>query len=108
MSGRGLVLVVSNFPDRDTALRVAQSLIERRLVACVNVQSPCESVYRWDGKIETATEVPVFMKTTHERYSELEAALREAHPYDVPEIIAVPVTAGLPAYLDWVAAETAA
>ena len=108
MSSPDVLLVISNFPDRDTALSVARELIERRLVACVNVQSPCESVYRWEGKVEAATEVPVLMKTTRDRYAALETALRHAHPYDLPEIIAVPVVAGSSGYMDWVNAETSA
>ncbi len=63
-------------------------------------------MYRWEGKLQTDEEHPVLIKTTRERYAALEAALREGHPYDVPEIIAMPVERGLPAYLDWVRAET--
>ena len=108
MNDGDVLLVISSFPDRDTAVTVARELVERRLAACVNVQSPCESVYRWEGRLETAGEIPVFMKTTRERYAALEAMLRDVHPYEVPEIIALPVTAGLPAYLDWVASEAKA
>ena len=106
MSGADVLVVVSTFPDRETALRVAAELVECRLAACVNVQQACESMYRWEGKLEHATEVPVWIKTTRARYSLLESALRAAHPYELPEIIALPVTAGLAPYLDWVAAET--
>jgi periplasmic divalent cation tolerance protein len=63
-------------------------------------------VYRWQGKLENAEEVPVLIKTTAARYAELETAIRARHPYELPEIIAVPVDRGLPAYLDWVTAET--
>jgi periplasmic divalent cation tolerance protein len=101
------ILVISNLPDRDSAESLARLLIEQRLAACVNVMAPCTSVYRWQGEVETAAEVPVFMKTTRERYAALEAAIRSHHPYELPEIIAVPLTSGLPAYLSWVAAETA-
>ena len=82
------------------------ALVEARLVACANVLAPCTSVYRWQGVVETASEVPVLMKTTRARYPELEAAIRARHPYELPEIVAVPVEHGLPAYLDWVAVET--
>jgi len=101
------ILVISNLPDQESARALAADLVGRGLAACVNVMAPCSSVYRWQGEVETATEVPVFIKTTRERYGALEAAIKAAHPYELPEIIAVPVTAGLPAYLAWVVAETA-
>ncbi|MBK7662917.1 MAG: divalent-cation tolerance protein CutA [Sterolibacteriaceae bacterium] len=101
------LLVLSNLPDRDAADALARALIERRLAACVNILSPCRSVYRWRGAVEQADEVPLLIKTTRARYAELEAAMRALHPYEVPEIIALPLTGGLPAYLDWVAAECA-
>jgi periplasmic divalent cation tolerance protein len=99
-------LVISNLPDRASAERLAQALIERRLAACVNILAPCRSVYRWQGAVESAEEVPVLIKTTADRYSALEEAIRGLHPYELPEIVAVPMTAGLPAYLDWVTGET--
>jgi periplasmic divalent cation tolerance protein len=105
MTGETL-LVISNLPDRASAEKLARSLIEARLAACVNVLSPCRSVYRWKRGIEEAEEFPVLIKTTRERYADLEAAIRRDHPYELPEIIAVPLAAGLPAYLEWVAAET--
>lgn len=101
-------LVITNLPDRDSAGRLAHALIERRLAACVNILAPCRSVYRWQGKTEDAEEVPMLIKTSRERYAALEAAIREAHPYELPEIIAVPLAAGFPAYLDWVDSETKA
>ena len=100
------ILVFSNLPDQASATKLAAVLIEQRLAACVNVQAPCTSVYRWQGKVETATEVPIFIKTTREHYPALEAAIRAHHPYELPEIIAVPLVAGLPAYLEWVHTET--
>lgn len=99
-------LVISNLPDRASADRLARLLVDARLAACVNIQSPCRSVYRWKGKVEDAEEFTVLIKTTRERYPRLEAAIRENHPYELPEIIAIPLAAGLPAYLDWVASET--
>jgi len=80
--------------------------VERKLAACVNILAPCTSVYRWNDAVETATEVPLLVKTTLARYPALQAALTEAHPYELPEIIAVPLQEGLPAYLAWVGAET--
>lgn len=101
------LLVISNLPDRATAETLAAALVERRLAACVNILAPCRSVYRWQGALEQADEVPLLIKTTRARYAELEAAVRELHPYELPEIIALPLAAGLPAYLDWVGTECA-
>ena len=98
-------LVITNLPDRDSAAKLAHALIERRLAACINILSPCRSVYRWKGETEEAEEFPMLIKTTRARYAELEAAIRAAHPYELPEIIAVPLT-GLAAYLEWVDSET--
>jgi periplasmic divalent cation tolerance protein len=100
------LLVMTNVPDRAAAERMADMLVEKRLAACVNILAPCRSVYRWKGDVQHDEEHPLFMKTTVECYPALEQALRAAHPYELPEIIAVPVERGLPAYLDWVAAET--
>jgi periplasmic divalent cation tolerance protein len=72
----------------------------------VNQLAPCTSTYRWRGNIETATEVPLLIKTTRDAYPRLEQLIRATHPYELPEIIAVPVKAGLPAYLDWISLET--
>ncbi|HET7765923.1 MAG TPA: divalent-cation tolerance protein CutA [Burkholderiales bacterium] len=99
-------LVITNLPDRDSAGRLARALVEKRLAACVNVLSPCRSVYRWQGKTEDTEEFPMLIKTTRERYPALESAIRAEHPYELPEIIAVPLAGGLPAYLEWVASET--
>jgi periplasmic divalent cation tolerance protein len=100
------LLVLTNLPDRAAAERLADLLIERKLAACVNILAPCRSVYRWQGAVQRDEEHPMLIKTTAERYPALEQALREGHPYELPEIIAVPIERGLPAYLDWVAAET--
>jgi len=100
------LLVLTNLPDEAGAHALATALIEAKLAACVNILAPCRSVYRWQGRIEDATEVPLLIKTTAERYPALEAAIRAQHPYELPEIIAVPVDRGLPDYLAWVAATT--
>ena len=102
------LLVLTNLPDRAAAERIADLLIGQRLAACVNILAPCRSVYRWKGAVQHDEEHPMLIKTTAERYGALEQALRGAHPYELPEIIAVPIERGLPAYLDWVAAETTA
>ena len=96
------LLVLTNLPDRDAAVKLAHGLVERRLAACVNVLAACTSIYRWKGAIENAQEVPVLIKTRSALYDELEAAIKELHPYEVPEIIAVPVVRGLEEYLAWV------
>jgi periplasmic divalent cation tolerance protein len=100
------LLVLTNLPDRAAAERLADLVIEKKLAACVNILAPCRSVYRWKGAMQHDEEHPMLVKTTAERYPELEKALRAGHPYELPEIIAVPVERGLAAYLDWVAAET--
>ena len=100
------LIVLTNAPDREVALKIARALIERKLAACVNVLAECTSVYRWQGKLETATEVPLMIKTRAAIYADVEAAIRSLHPYELPEIVAVPVECGLPDYLDWVNAET--
>src|SRR6187455_1515321 len=102
------LLVFTNLPERAAAERLADLLLEQRLAACVNILAPCRSVYRWKGAVQHDEEHPMLIKTTTERYPELEQALRGGHPYELPEIIALPIERGLPAYLDWVAAETKA
>ena len=101
-----ILLVVTNLPDVQSAARLAQQIIEARAAACVNQLAPCTSTYRWQGSIETASEVPLLIKTTKAAYPRLEKLIREEHPYELPEIIAVSVDAGLPAYLSWVSNET--
>ena len=103
-----IFLVITNLPDRESAQRVADALIENRAAACVNILAQCTSVYRWQGKVETANEVPLLIKTTRNAYARVEAIICAHHPYELPEIIAVPVTAGLPDYLQWVSQETQA
>jgi periplasmic divalent cation tolerance protein len=100
------LLVLTNLPDRASAEKLADSLVERQLAACVNILAPCRSVYRWQGAVERTEEHPVLVKTTRERYAALERAIVEGHPYELPEVIAVRIERGLPAYLDWVASET--
>lgn len=101
------LLVLTNLPDRAAAERLADSLIAQRLAACVNILAPCRSVYRWKDAVQHDEEHPMLIKSTAECYPALEAAIRAGHPYELPEIIAVPIERGLPAYLDWIAAEIA-
>lgn len=100
------MLVFTSLPDVTSAEKLAAALLEARLAACINIFAPCHSVYRWQGNIECTTETPLLIKTRAACYPALEAAIRTRHPYDVPEIIALPVTHGLPDYLTWLAAET--
>jgi periplasmic divalent cation tolerance protein len=100
------LLVLTNLPDTASAQALADHVVSEKLAACVNILAPCRSVYRWQGRIESAEEVPLLIKTTTSRYPELESAIRARHPYELPEIVAVPLSHGLPAYLDWVATET--
>lgn len=100
------LLVLTNLPDADSADRLARHVVEKRLAACVNRLSPCVSTYRWQGAVETAAEIPLLIKTTRMAYPELEQAIRDLHPYDLPEIVALPIECGLPGYLAWVEQET--
>jgi len=102
------ILVLTSLPDVEVARRMARDLVEARLAACVQVGAPVESLYHWRGRVETATEIPLAIKTRADAFPALERAIRERHPYELPEIVAVPIERGLPAYLEWVAAETAA
>ena len=99
-------LILSTCPDADTAQRLARILVEERLAACVSLLLGGVSTYRWQGRVEQATEVQLLAKTPADRRDALMARLAELHPYELPEILAVETAAGLPAYLDWVTAET--
>jgi periplasmic divalent cation tolerance protein len=100
------LLVLTNLPDAASARSLARRLIETKVAACVNCIAGVASVYRWQGAIEEAEETTLLIKTTAERYDALEAELKAAHPYQVPEIIAVPVVRGWAPYLDWIGQET--
>ena len=103
-----VIAVLTNLPDSESAFNLARAVVHLRLAACANVLSPAASFYRWEGREEQATEYPVLMKSTRDRYADLERAIRERHPYAVPEIIAWPIEAGLPEYLAWVESEARA
>lgn len=100
------LLILTSLPDAASAEKLARALIESRAAACVNVLAACRSIYRWRGTVETADEVPLLIKTSAANYPRVEEIVRAQHPYDVPELIAAPITHGLPAYLDWLATET--
>lgn len=99
------VVVICTFPDLDRARQIGAAMVERQVAACVSLLPGIESIYRWKGQVERAGEVMAIFKTT--RYADLEAAIRELHPYEVPEIVALSISAGLPAYLQWLASECA-
>lgn len=94
-------LILSTCPDTEVAERIADALVDQKLAACVNLVPGLRSVYRWKGQRERAEEVLLIIKSRTQDYSAVEKALRALHPYELPEIIAVPVSAGLPAYLAW-------
>src|SRR6266436_3997147 len=97
-----IVLALSTFPDRETAQRIANQLVTEKLAACANILPAIESIYRWKEKLETGNETLVFFKLSEDRQSAFQEKLRSLHPYEVPEIIFVPITSGLPEYLRWV------
>lgn len=99
-------VVLTTLPDAEIAGKLARTLVELRLAACVNVLSPCQSFYRWQDDVQEDGEVPLIIKTTAELYPALETYLRQQHPYALPEIVALEVVQGLPEYLTWVAAST--
>ena len=101
-----IMIVLTNAPDRAAALKIAHALIERKLAACVNILAECTSLYRWHGEVETATEVPLLIKTRAAIYDEVEATIKSLHPYELPEIVAVRIERGSSDYLDWVNAAT--
>ena len=101
-----IVLVISTFESREQAEPIARALVEERLAACANLLPGCLSVYRWQGAIERADEALMLAKTTRARYPAPERRLRELHPYELPEIVAVAPDRVLAAYADWVAGET--
>lgn len=105
-SPEGLLLILSNLPDRETAESVAHALVGERLAACVNILGACTSVYRWQGEVEEAAEVTVLVKTTRLRHAACRQRLEALHPYEVPEIVTIAPEAVWPAYAQWAAAET--
>ena len=98
-----ILLALSTFPDRATAQRISNQLVEEKFAACANVLPGVESIYRWQGKIESGNETLVFFKLSDDRKAPFQEKLRSLHPYDVPEIIFFSVADGLPEYLRWAA-----
>jgi len=102
------LLVLTTVADRAAGVALANELLTRRLAACVNVGPPVDSLYHWRGRIETGTEVPLVIKTRAVLYPQVEATIRELHAYELPEILAVPITHGHAPYIGWIADETTA
>jgi periplasmic divalent cation tolerance protein len=101
-----MLIVHTSLPNQAVAETLAQQLIEHRLAACVHIGAPIRAYYRWQEKIEIATEIPLIIKTARARYTALEHYLKAHHPYEVPEIVAVSVAEVLPAYYSWVLHES--
>jgi periplasmic divalent cation tolerance protein len=99
-------MAVTTVPTVEAARALVRSLVERRVVACGTIVPGAVSIYRWQGAIEEAGEVVVLLKTTVGRWPALREALPALHPYEVPELVAVPIAGGHPPYLDWLSAET--
>jgi periplasmic divalent cation tolerance protein len=97
-----VLLALSTFPDAETARRISNQLVSERFAACANILPAIESIYRWKQQIESANETLVLFKVSEDRQLAFQDKLRSIHPYDVPEIIVVPVVSGLPEYLRWV------
>jgi periplasmic divalent cation tolerance protein len=102
------LIILTTFPDHDAALEVAGRLVREKLAACVNVLPRITSVYEWQGEVQIDNEHLMLAKTSISRFAELEAAIRDAHPYELPEIVGVPITQGLQGYLDWIELQTTA
>lgn len=98
-----ILLALSTFPEVEAARKIVRQLVSEKLVACANIVSDVESIYRWQNKIEESRETLVLFKTTGASYSAFQNRLEALHPYDVPEIVCLEIVNGLPAYLDWVA-----
>ncbi len=97
------LLVFSTFPSREEAVRIVTALVEEQLAACGNLLPEVESIYRWKGAVERAIETMAVIKTTRANYARLQERIAQLHPYETPEVIAVPIERGLPSYLAWVA-----
>lgn len=98
------LLVLTTLSNADAAQRLAETLVEAGVAACVNISAPVTSIYRWEGATQRDTEVMLTIKTTENAYPALQSEIRSRHPYELPELIAVPITQGLPEYLDWIRA----
>ena len=102
----GAMLIIATVPDQIHAVKITESLLQQRLAACVHTMPSGISRYRWQGKIETSAETMLMIKTSARRFRDVEAEIARIHPYEVSEIVALPIVAGLPGYLKWIIDET--
>ncbi len=100
------VVVFVTAPDEQNAAAIGRALVEERLAACANLLGPIRSIYRWEGAVEDAAEQLLVIKTRASRFAALQARVKQLHPYQVPEIVAVPIQDGLPQYLQWIEEST--
>ena len=100
------ILVLTMLPNADSAVELARTLVAEKLAACANILPAARSIYRWQGKVEDANEVLVLIKTRHEHFDRVRARVLELHPYEVPEVLSIPVEQGYYPYLEWLARET--
>lgn len=107
MNHRETLLILNTCPDRESAEQIAGMLVSEKLAACVNLIDNISSIYRWQGGIEQDSETLLLIKSRKEHYASIEAAIQQHHPYEVPEVIALPIEGGAPNYLDWIAQSTA-
>ena len=96
------IILYCTCPDTETAEKLSHALVDQQFAACVNIFNPVTSVYRWQGKVEQDSECLLMIKSTNDHYNNIEKVVMDLHPYELPELIAVPVSQGLPAYLDWI------
>ena len=100
------LLVQTSCPDNETAIELARRIMGKKVAACVNVLPEVTSIYEWKGEVKQDSEVLLLIKTAKSRYLDLQAVICESHPYELPEVIAVPITEGLPGFLTWIGDET--
>lgn len=96
------IVIFCTVPNRETALKISQPIIEEKLAACVNIVPSLISIYKWKGKIAQDSEELLIIKTTQQKFNVLETRIKQLHPYEVPEIIALPIVIGSDKYLNWV------
>jgi periplasmic divalent cation tolerance protein len=107
MTSTDAIVVLTTLASQEEAARFVSTLVERRLVACGTILPGARSIYRWEGKVTDESECLVLLKSRQARVAEIEQTFGELHPYSVPEMLVIPVAAGLPRYLDWIAGQTA-
>lgn len=100
------MLVLTTLPSAEAAAELAKAVVEEKLAACANLLPAIRSIYRWQGRVQDESEVLVLFKTRQEHFDRLKSRLLELHPYEIPEVLAIPVEQGYQAYLDWLAQET--